>query len=271
MWSRLFRLSVDLDTSSGSGSSESSASSTSSTASDGLPASRYRHTNWSDLSSTSEVVKGDQLKCPRVRQAPLPGDSSYEGRPPEARPLSRDVHLRSDETVVVRRLNEELSFSENWEEAIDVNLSYQNLGDPYQKANFKRIMKRLSRCQRLQLIDNHIENLSGFSLPVCVYLNLTKNHIRSFKQLPKLAMILHICLSENAIESLDGLKSALGSTQITKLQLKGNPVVFIPKYRKSVFSVLPTLQVLDGIGKRQCDCEPQTGGKRSGNGTDDSD
>ncbi len=47
----------------------------------------------------------------------------------------------------------------------EVNLSYQDLGDPYQARNFHRCLKRLVRCRHLQLVDNSLTDLSGITLP----------------------------------------------------------------------------------------------------------
>lgn len=46
-----------------------------------------------------------------------------------------------------------------------LNLSYQDLGDPYQLENFTRILKRLIRVEHLQLVDNSLKDLSSVRLP----------------------------------------------------------------------------------------------------------
>lgn len=53
-----------------------------------------------------------------MRLGPLPGDASFEGRPVEARLLHDEMRVTSEERIVVRRLNEDLSYAENWERAI---------------------------------------------------------------------------------------------------------------------------------------------------------
>ena len=58
------------------------------------------------------------LTCGVPSAAPLPGDASFEGRPPEARSFYNELRVTAEEKVVVRKLNEELSFVENWELAI---------------------------------------------------------------------------------------------------------------------------------------------------------
>lgn len=47
----------------------------------------------------------------------------------------------------------------------ELNLSYQDLGDPFQQENFLRILRRLIRVEKLQLVDNTLTNLSSVRLP----------------------------------------------------------------------------------------------------------
>lgn len=47
----------------------------------------------------------------------------------------------------------------------ELNLSYQDLGDPFQQENFLRILRRLIRVEKLQLVDNSLTNLSSVRLP----------------------------------------------------------------------------------------------------------
>ncbi|KAF7668944.1 hypothetical protein LDENG_00267520 [Lucifuga dentata] len=86
-------------------------------------------------------------------------------------------------------------------------------------------------------------------------LNLHRNHLMSLRQLPKLPAVKHLCLSENAISSLEGL-GALGNSPLRSLNLTRNPVTFTQDYRARVFSCLPKLQVLDGIPKLPEDSLP---------------
>ena len=46
-----------------------------------------------------------------------------------------------------------------------VNLSYQDLGDPFQRKEFQRVLRRLMRCENLQLIENSLQDLSSVLLP----------------------------------------------------------------------------------------------------------
>lgn len=47
----------------------------------------------------------------------------------------------------------------------ELNLSYQDLGDPFQQKNFLRILCRLIRVEKLQLIENSLTDLSSVRLP----------------------------------------------------------------------------------------------------------
>lgn len=61
-------------------------------------------------------------------------------------------------------------------------------------------------------------------------LNLQQNHLVGLRQLPKLPVVEHLCLSENAIGSLGGL-GALGKAPLRSLSLVRNPVSFTADYR----------------------------------------
>lgn len=61
-------------------------------------------------------------------------------------------------------------------------------------------------------------------------LNLQQNHLLGLRQLPKLPLVEHLCLSDNAISSLGGL-GALGEGPLRSLSLIRNPVSFTPDYR----------------------------------------
>ncbi|XP_071076867.1 acidic leucine-rich nuclear phosphoprotein 32-related protein [Desmodus rotundus] len=144
---------------------------------------------------------------------------------------------------------------ENWEDCKNLNISFQDLGDPYQVTNFNRILRRLIRVETLWLVDNSLVDLSAVRLPSCRVLNMDKNHLTSFKQLPKIPHIQRLSLAENHIETLTGL-SGLRHTPLESLVLKRNPCEFYQNYRKRVFSCLPNLKVLDGIPKLPEDSPP---------------
>ncbi|XP_034024008.1 uncharacterized protein LOC117508367 [Thalassophryne amazonica] len=214
-----------------------------------LPSSRFRFVAWHRLEQCD--ITGDQLTCPRVREGP-----SHEEL------FEREGGDACLERVERRRREEEGQtweerLQENWENCLELNLSYQNLGDPFQQQNCFRILRRLIRVEKLQLVDNSLTNLSSIRLPRCTVLNLHHNHLVCLCQLPKLPAVEHLCVSENAISSLRGL-GALRNSPLRSLNLSRNPVTFTQDYRAHVFACLPKLEVLDGIPKLPEDSLPIT-------------
>ncbi|XP_071422715.1 protein tilB homolog isoform X2 [Pithys albifrons albifrons] len=189
-----------------------------------FPSDSFKHLGWTDIEEHD--VRGNQLRCPRVREGP------------------------SEEELFFRR--EELTLKQRKQE---LNLSFQDLGDPYQLENFQRILRRLIRVEKLWLVDNSLTDLSAIRLPRCRELNVNKNHFTSFKQLPKIPQIQHLSLAENNIRTLSGI-SDFRHTPLESLTLKRNPCEFQARYRQLVFSSLPNLKMLDGIPKLPEDCSP---------------
>ncbi|KAE8604026.1 hypothetical protein XENTR_v10014537 [Xenopus tropicalis] len=201
-----------------------------------LPCDPFKYLTWHKLKEHD--VQGTQIRCPRVREGP-----SYEELVTRG-----EVHLFQEERDITDKEIWRKRLQENWEQCLNVNLSYQGLGDPYQQNNFHRILRRLIRVERLWLVDNSLKDLSAIRLPRCTELNLSRNHFTSFKKLPKLPAIQHLSLAENNIETLSGL-SNLKHSPLESLLLKSNPCEFLEDYRIQVFSILPNLKTLDGIPK----------------------
>ncbi|AWO99225.1 putative leucine-rich repeat-containing protein 49-like [Scophthalmus maximus] len=212
-----------------------------------LPSSRFQFASWHRLEQCE--VTGDQLTCPRVREGP--SEEELRQREGDDVRLVRGGRRRREDEG--QRWEERLQ--ENWENCLELNLSYQDLGDPFQRENFLRILRRLIRVEKLQLVDNSLTNLSSVRLPRCRMLNLHRNHLVCPRQLPKLPAVEHLCLSDNAIGSLVGL-GALDDGPLRSLNLSRNPVTFAQDYRARVFSCLPKLEVLDGIPRLPEDSPP---------------
>ncbi|XP_048398276.1 uncharacterized protein LOC125457735 [Stegostoma tigrinum] len=182
-----------------------------------LPSNKFKFRTWHELEGNN--IKGAQLHCPRIRTGPPQQHLSLQDR----RTSPERKESQSQDTQDQRLL-------ENWENCLEVNLSYQGLGDSYQLKNFYKILHRLIRVEKLQLMDNFLIDLSSVRLPRCKELNLNKNHLTSFEQLPKIPQIQHLSVTENNIVTLRGL-SKLRETPIESLTLKRNPCQFQDKYR----------------------------------------
>lgn len=192
-----------------------------------LPSDRFKYLTWQTVEQHD--IQGSQLRCPRVREGPSAEELLFRQEEGALPPQKKVLEKNKWETWL----------QENWEDCKNLNLSFQDLGDPYQVANFNRILRRLIRVETL----------------CCRVLNMNKNHLTSFKQLPKIPQIQHLSLAENHIETLTGL-SSLRCTPLESLMLKRNPCEFHQSYRKRVFSCLPNLKMLDGILKLPEDSSP---------------
>lgn len=208
-----------------------------------LPSDSYKYLAWYNIEEHD--IQGSQLHCPRIRKGPS-----------EEWLLSRQAGCAMSPKKRDRERNTwEIWLQETWEDCKKLNISFQNLGDPFQLENFHRILRRLIRVEILWLVDNSLVNLNTIRLPRCRVLNMSKNYITSFKQLPKIPQIQHLSLADNHIETLAGL-SSLRYTPLESLILKRNPCEFLQNYRKQVFLCLPNLRMLDGLLKLPEDCSP---------------
>ncbi|XP_010604991.1 uncharacterized protein LOC104850007 isoform X1 [Fukomys damarensis] len=184
-----------------------------------LPSDSCKYLTWNKIEQHD--IQGSQLHCPRVREGPseeeLPFRQVRCTLPPKRR--------------ILEKTKRETWLQENWEDCMNLNISFQDLGDPYQVENFKRILRRLIRVETLWLMDNSLVDLSAIRLPSCRILNMNKNYLTSFKQLPKIPRIQHLSLAENHIETLAGL-SSLQCTPLESLILTRNPCEFHQNYRK---------------------------------------
>ncbi|EFB13388.1 hypothetical protein PANDA_005707 [Ailuropoda melanoleuca] len=97
----------------------------------------------------------------------------------EERPSTEELLFRQEECTlparkrVLEKNKWETWLQENWEDCTNLNLSFQDLGDPYQVANLNRILRRLIRVETLWLVDNSLVDLSAIRLP-SFYLPHTK-------------------------------------------------------------------------------------------------
>ncbi|XP_045412589.1 uncharacterized protein LOC123641711 [Lemur catta] len=184
-----------------------------------LPSDSCKYLTWHKVEQHD--IQGSQLRCPRVREGPSEEELLFRQEECALPPRKRVLEKSKWETWL----------QENWEDCKNLNISFQDLGDAYQVENFNRILRRLIRVETLWLVDNSLVDLSAIRLPSCRILNMNKNHLTSFKQLPKIPQIQHLSLAENHIETLTGL-SSLRHTPLESLILKRNPCEFHQNYRK---------------------------------------
>ncbi|CAK8689229.1 unnamed protein product [Clavelina lepadiformis] len=200
-----------------------------------LPGNHLKHAVWHQLPKNK--VKGNELKCPRIRKGPHESSGSSSSSS-----SSSDSDVEAGKRIKLRHNYK--NKKENWNKASIVNFSYQDLGHGYQVKNFIRVLKMLESCIQLHLVDNSLEDIHSVKLPSCHSLNLQKNHFTSFKSLPKCDGLLHLDLSVNNIGDLDGCERF---KNLQTLDLSLNPIQYTLGYRSRVFAKFPNLKYLDGI------------------------
>lgn len=210
------------------------------------PGHRFRYTIWHELRDNS--VKGSDLRHPRVRKGPEIKERIFYTLADE-----RGRHIHHDIKGTKKQIYEKKT--ESWETCKAVNLSYQELGQSYQLENFIRVLQRLTRAQRIQLMDNEIQELHKITFPRCKHLNLRQNIFCQFKDLPKCPALEVLILSDNSVNSLDDLHLLTKCPSLRCLDLRRNPICFVPEYRQMVFHILPNLKELDDIPKLTSDLD----------------
>lgn len=236
-----------------------------------LPASKYRYSKWSQMEETE--ITASMLKTPRVRKAPRGFQvDTVEMLQEQERIMLQDDD--DDDVIDVHNTNKRgwwrkkkkrryQNKLENWERCECVNLSYQDLGHPYQMKEFLKVLRRLIRCEYIELMDNGLSDLSTVYFSKCRHLFLQRNHLSDLKKLPRFGRIEHISLQQNNIGSLKGLEVLAKATTLKSLILKENPVALQPGYRTQVFRLLPHLVLLDGLPRFDTDLDMNDDESRS--------
>jgi len=223
-----------------------------------LPASKFRYSKWSQMDETE--ITANMLKTPRVRKAPrgFQVDTVLMLQEQERIMLAEDDEDIADLNIPKKsrwKRNKKRRYQnklENWEKCECVNLSYQDLGHPYQMKEFIRVLRRLIRAEYIEIMDNGLSDLSTVYFGKCKHLFLQRNHFTNLKKLPRFGRIEHISLQQNNISSLQGLE-VLKNSSLKSLILRENPVSLQPGYRARVFSLLPNLVFLDEVPRRESD------------------
>lgn len=226
-----------------------------------LPASKYRYSKWSQMEETE--ITANMLKTPRVRKPPrgFQVDTVLMLQEQERMMLAEDDDDVVDLNIPKKsrwRRNKKRRYQnklENWEKCECVNLSYQDLGHPYQMKEFLKVLRRLIRSEYIELMDNGLSDMSTVYFGRCRHLFLQRNQMTNLKKLPRFGRIEHISLQQNNITSLQGLEVLKKTNTLKSLILKENPVALQPGYRAKVFSILPDLVLLDELPRLETDEE----------------
>lgn len=125
-----------------------------------------------------------------------------------------------------------------------INLSFQNLGDPYQMRHFVGLARSFQSIQRMDLSSNDIVTLHGEKqgsigwLPNLEKLSLAHNKIRSFNDLAIFESLLELDLGDNNILSAQG---CVRYKKLTRLVLADNPIEY--KVTIAKMTILPEVVV----------------------------
>jgi hypothetical protein len=113
-------------------------------------------------------------------------------------------------------------------------------------------LERFRYLQMLTLNDCAIVSLENFPiLPALIRLDMVFNNIPGshLHHLNGSRHIQTLMLGANKIEKIDDLAKLKGFRQLLQLDLLNNPVVNEPGYRAQVFSMFPSLSILDTLDK----------------------
>lgn len=122
----------------------------------------------------------------------------------------------------------------------------------YFTAEIRQELERYRYLQMLTLNDCGIVSLENFpNLPALIRLDMVFNSIPG-SHLHHISASKHIqtlMLGANKIDKIDELTAIKGFRQLLQLDLLNNPVVNLPGYRAQVFSMFPSLSILDTLDK----------------------
>ena len=109
----------------------------------------------------------------------------------------------------------------------------------------------LSNClEKLDLSENDLIDIRPIGgLRQVEELNLQSNNIENVNSLSNLKELKTLDLSLNCISTLDSIRQLSQCESLSSLNLSGNPICEVLGYPIPVFSVLPSIKVLDGLDK----------------------
>lgn len=225
-----------------------------------LPASRYRYSKWHELNEME--VRSDMLHAPRIRRGPkgYTSDTIWMMEEQEKMTAEEEDDFSKNKKLWKKKKKQQMDYKsklETWEQCEKINLSYQDLAQPYQVRAFNRVLNKLIRAETVELIENGLSDLSSVYLPNCRNLYLQRNTLKELKKLPQTPLIEHLSLQQNSIDKLIG-NEILAATRLRSLVLQDNPICLKPGYRRHVFETFPSLQLLDGLPKTPIDDQEET-------------
>ncbi|CAG9324975.1 unnamed protein product [Blepharisma stoltei] len=100
----------------------------------------------------------------------------------------------------------------------------------------------------LSLAGCGLDSLANFPyLPGLLQLELSNNNIRNgLENISCLKELTHLSLEGNQFTNIDDLKPLAKLSKLVSLELIGCPISEIEDYGKSIFGMMPELQILDG-------------------------
>jgi Leucine-rich repeat (LRR) protein len=116
----------------------------------------------------------------------------------------------------------------------------------------KLILEKYSSVDSLSFSGCGLKNLENFpALENLARLDLTNNQIsKGLHHLKHLEGIMQIDLENNKIADLEEFKHLAGLESLMSIMVQGNPVAQDENYRQKLFSIIPSLQVVDGFDSK---------------------
>ncbi|CAG9311816.1 unnamed protein product [Blepharisma stoltei] len=112
----------------------------------------------------------------------------------------------------------------------------------------KKLIEEYSNLDFLSFTGCGLDSLANFPyLPSLLKLELAENNIKNgLENLTQLTELIQLSLAGNQILSFEDLKPLAKLPKLLCLELFGCPIAEVEDYSKSIFELMPGLQVLDG-------------------------
>eukprot|EP00736_Rhodelphis_marinus_P004115 Rmarinus@m.20083 len=176
------------------------------------------------------------LVAPRMRVGPTPDlDSVFD-------PLGSVDISDAVKSSLLPSAEDEMLF--RLRDARELNLSYQNLGDSFQRRNLPRLFDSLENVEVLDLSFNFLADLSPYTFPHLEELYCASNVLRSFDSLPSAPHLRILNVEDNRIRSAEGLERF---TSLEELVVVGNPVELREGFQQEIRWQCPSIRLLNGL------------------------